>query len=173
MKKKETTPKTLVDMILGLPADMFVPLLKLNKKLFEIAADIESYFITHLNDFKENKKKRSILYRLLIGIIFLLITAAILLPLLTNSKVAIRTVSFPLVYIALCAWLLSLVIKRDNDNRSTFYRALVYFIGLLMLAAFLIPIITNRWITLSTLSFPITCVAAFVWLISVYIKRND
>lgn len=173
MKKKKTTPKTLVDMILGLPADMFVPLLKLNKKLLEIAADNESYFITHLNDFKENKRKRSTLHRLLIGVIFLLMTVAILLPLLANSKVAIRMVSFPLVYIALCAWLLSLVIKRDNDNRSTFYRALVYSIGLLMLAAFLIPIITNRLIAISTLSFPLTIAATFVWLISGYIKRND
>jgi dolichol kinase len=173
MKKKKTTPKTLVDMILGLPADMFVPLLKLNKKLFEIAADIEDYFITHLNDFKENKRKRSTLYRILISIIFLLMTAAILLPLLLNSKVAIRTVSFPLVYIALCAWLLSSVIKRDDDNRSTLYRALIYFIGLLMLAAFLIPIITNSLITISALSFPLTIAATFVWLISGYIKRND
>lgn len=173
MKKKKTTPKTLVDMIFGLPADMFVPLLKLNKKLLEIASDIEDYFITHLNDFKENKKKRSILYRFLISIIFLLMLAAIFLPLLANSKVVIRTVSFPFVYIALCAWLLSLVIKKDNDNRSTFYRALIYFIGLLMLAAFLIPIITNRLIAISTLSFPLTIAAAFVWLISLYIKRND
>lgn len=173
MKKKKTSPKTLTNMILGLPADIFVPLLRLNKKIFEIVVDIEDYFITRLNDFKKNKKKRSILYRLLIGIIFLLMTTAILLPLLINSKVAIRTVSFPFVYIALCAWLLSLVIKNDNYNHSTFYRVLTYFIGLLILAAFLIPIIVNRIIVISTLSFPLTIAAAFVWLILIYAKHND
>lgn len=153
--------------------NVFIFLTRLHKQISKISEDIADYFYVRLTNFKDNKKHRSAFYRLLIIFAFLLMLLAAIWPFAKNSIPAIREVSSPLVYIALCLWLLSLAVKRKDNTRSRIYKILVVIIFLLLLAAILIPIITNSKIAIPIASFILTCVALFVWIVSAYVKRND
>lgn len=123
MKKKKSLPKPekkslfvlLVDLILSLPIDSLIFILKLDKKLSHLSEAVSDSFIEYLRKFEDDQKKLSLFYYLLIIIVYLLIIIAILSPIITNRKIIVVTVSLPLLGIAFAVWIISLYTKHRKE----------------------------------------------------------